>query len=135
MSRIIPIRPEDATGELKKTLDGVKAAFGAVPNGVKVLAVSPAALRGYLRFAGSVASGSLSKADRERVALLTAQRNECGYCLSAHTFAGRAAGVSETELLTSRRGHSKYARSAAVLEFAGSVIDPSATVSLKPASV
>lgn len=123
MFRITPVQPEQATGAVKTSFDAAKAAFGVVPNGIKVLGASPSALRGYLRFAGALASGSLSKAEREQLAVLTAQRNECGYCLSAHTLAGRAAGLSEGELLASRRGDASDPRTAALLQFAGAVID------------
>lgn len=123
MSRITPVQPEEAIGAVKTSFDAAKAAFGVVPNGFKVLGVSPAALRGYQRFAGALASGSLSKAEREQLAVLTAQRNECGYCLSAHTLAGRAAGLSEAELLASRQGHATDPRSGALLQFAAAVID------------
>jgi uncharacterized peroxidase-related enzyme len=129
MFRIAPVQPEDATDDVRRSFDAAKAAFGAIPNGVKVLGASPSALRAYLRFAGSLASGSLSKAERERLAVLTAQRNECGYCLSAHTLAGRAAGLSEAELFASRQGDAGDQRSAALLRFAGAVIDERGAVS------
>ena len=38
---------------------------------------------------GALAKGTLPAATRERIALAIAQVNECGYCLSAHTFFGR----------------------------------------------
>jgi uncharacterized peroxidase-related enzyme len=123
MSRIPLIDPDQATGDLRTTFDAVRSKFGAVPNGVKALGVSPETLRGYLDFAGSLGSGSLSRAERERIAVLTAQLNECGYCLSAHTLAGRAAGLSDDDLAASRDGRAADPRAAALLGFAAAVLE------------
>lgn len=122
MSRITPIQPEDATGDVGRVFDAVRRNFGSVPNGVKVLAASPHALRGYLGFAGALSLGALSKAEQERLAILTATRNECGYCLAAHTYAGRAAGLSEHELEASRAGQAGDERAAALLQLATAVL-------------
>src|SRR5262245_20560778 len=123
MSRIAPVQPQDATGDVKRAFDAVAANFGAVPNGVKVLAASPQALRGYLGFSGALAAGALSKAERERLAVMTASRNQCGYCLAAHTLAGRAAGLSERELQASRSGEAGDARAAGLLRLGAAIID------------
>lgn len=123
MSRIPLIQPADATGELKSTFEAVRGRFGAVPNGVKALGVSPGTLRGYLDFADALGSGSLSRPERERIAVLTAQQNECGYCLSAHTLGGRAAGLSDEELVASRQGRAAEPRAAALLAFASAVLE------------
>ena len=123
MSRIAPIEPNSATGSVKRALDAVRANFGFVPNGVKVLATSPHALRGYLGFSGGLVAGGLTTAERERLAILTADRNECSYCLAAHTHAGRAAGLSDSELQASRKGVARDPRSAALLRLAAAVID------------
>jgi uncharacterized peroxidase-related enzyme len=123
MSRIPLTRPSDATGELKSTFEAVHGKFGAVPNGIRALGVSPATLRGYLGFADALGSGTLARAERERIAVLTAQVNECGYCLSAHTLGGRAAGLSDEELLASRLGSAADPRAAALLAFAVAVLE------------
>lgn len=122
-SRIAPIEPQSAIGGVKRSLDAVEAHLGFVPNGVKVLAASPHALRGYLGLSAGLAAGALSRAERERIAILTAERNECGYCLAAHTHAGRAAGLSEPELQASRAGSAGDPRGAALLRLAAAVID------------
>lgn len=121
MSRLPLTQPAEATGELKSTFEHVRSKFGGVPNGVKALGASPQTLRGYLDFADALGSGSLSRAERERIAVLTAQHNECGYCLSAHTVAGRVAGLSDDDLLASRQGRAADARAAALLAFAAAV--------------
>jgi uncharacterized peroxidase-related enzyme len=123
MSRIPLPDPAQATGDLGETFDAVRGKFGGVPNGVKGIGASPRVLRGYLGFADALANGSLSPAERERIAVLTAQHNECGYCLSAHTLAGRAAGLSDDELEVSRRAQATEPRAAALLALAAAVLD------------
>ena len=123
MSRIPLVQPATATGDLRTTFDTVRSRFGAVPNGIKALAASPSTLRGYLDFTDAVGGGALSRPERERLAVLTAQRNECGYCLSAHTLAGRAAGLSDNDLVASREGWATDPRAAALLAFAAAVLE------------
>ena len=122
-SRVAPIEPHSATDSVKRAFDAVRANLGFVPNGVKVLAASPHALRGYLGLSCGLHTGALSRAERERLAILTAHRNDCGYCLAAHTHAGRAAGLSEAELQASRDGAAGDPRGAALLRLATAVID------------
>lgn len=122
MSRIPLPSAQTATGALKESFDAAHARFGVVPNGVRTLGVSPVALSGFLAFAGAVAAGSLAAAERERIAVLTAQHNRCGYCLSAHTLGARVAGVSNDEIDASRAAKSKDSRAQAILLFADAVI-------------
>jgi uncharacterized peroxidase-related enzyme len=122
MSRIPLARPTAATGDLAASFGAVRARIGAVPNGFKVLGISPTTLRGYLGFSDALAAGSLTAAERERIAVLTAEVNECGYCLAGHLLAGRAAGLSEAELAASRLGEATDTRAAALLRFAGAVL-------------
>lgn len=122
-SRVAPIDPQSAADSVKRTFEAVRANLGFVPNGVKVLAASPHALRGYLGLSAALHAGALSTAERERLAILTAHRNDCGYCLAAHTHAGRAAGLSESELRASRDGVASDRRGAALLRLATAVID------------
>lgn len=49
----------------------------------------PGDLEGYLGLAGGLGKGRLDVATRQRIAIAVAERNGCGYCLSAHTYLGR----------------------------------------------
>src|SRR3954453_7957805 len=123
MSRIPLPAPEAATGTLKESYYAIRARYGAVPNGVRTLGVSPEALRGFLAFSDAMAGGKLARAERESIAILTAQHNKCGYCLSAHTLGGRAPGLTGAELAASRDGRSEAPRAAAILHFAHAVLE------------
>jgi AhpD family alkylhydroperoxidase len=62
--------------------------------------------------------GTLDARFAERIALATAEANECDYCLSAHTFFGAKVGLGEAEVAAARRGESADARIAEGLRFA-----------------
>ena len=103
MNRIQQIDPVDATGKTQQLFTAVQGQLGFVPNLMRVLGNSPAALGGYLSFSGALAGGVLSAQLREQIALAVAEINGCGYCLSAHTLLGGKAGLTPDETLEARR--------------------------------
>jgi len=104
MSRLTQIAPDTATGKTKELLDAVKSKLGLVPNMVRAMANSPAALNAYVQFSGALAGGSLSARNREQIALAVGQVNECNYCLSAHSALGKMAGLTPDQIRDSRQG-------------------------------
>ena len=78
MNQLNVIDPDTATGKAKELLDAVQAKLGMVPNLMRALANSPAALEVYLGF-GALDKGSLSPALREQIALTVAEINNCAY--------------------------------------------------------
>jgi uncharacterized peroxidase-related enzyme len=122
MSRLNVIDPATATGETKQLLDAVKTALGAVPNFIRVLANSPAALNAFLGLHGIAGAGVLEPKTRERIALAVAQQNECQYCVSAHTAIGRKAGLDTAEMLANRQGSSADAKAGAAIAFANALV-------------
>jgi len=131
MSRIsIPASVETAPVAAQPLLRGVNAKLGSVPNLFRLLAVSPAALEGYLGLSGALGHGSLDARTRERIALAVAEYNGCGYCTSAHSFIGRnMAHLDDAEIATNRNGSSTDAKAAAAVEFAVKVVDARGHVS------
>lgn len=122
MSRFKSIDPATATGRTKELLDAVKQKFGMVPNITRLMANSPAALNGYLSFGGALAAGQLDPQLRERIAIAVASANDCDYCLSAHTAAGRMVGLSGEELTAAQQGQSSGKKEAAALQFATKLV-------------
>lgn len=124
MSRITPIDPTTATGRAKELLDAVKAKMGSVPNLTRVMAASPLVLEGYLGLSTALGQpGALSAKVKEQLALDIAEANGCDYCVSAHSFLGKRAGLSESEVTDSRRGLSADSKTDALLRFARTVLD------------
>ena len=83
-----PLIPPPLPARLQSLLAQVQKALGLTPNMTKVMANSPALLRGYLALSGALSGGVLRPGVRERLAIETAEYNGCEYCLSAHTYIG-----------------------------------------------
>ncbi|MBI3897418.1 MAG: carboxymuconolactone decarboxylase family protein [Gammaproteobacteria bacterium] len=129
MTRIASIDPAAASGRAKELLDSTKAQLGRIPNLYGSMAQSPATLDGYLAFRGALGKGVLSVQMRERIALLTAAINDCGYCVSAHTFRGSKIGLSASELAATQQSRSEDPKSAAALQFVDALLERRGLVS------
>jgi len=117
MSNIAAVTESTATPEQQEILTATKKALGIVPNLVSTLAQSPAAANAYLAFSGALSKGSLSAKSRELIALAVGEANSCDYCVSAHTYIGTHAGLTEEEVLDARRGTSSDPKRKAALSF------------------
>lgn len=122
MSRVTVVDPNTATGQAKQLLDAVQGALGIVPNFIRVLANSPAALGAFLGLHGIAGAGALDAKTRERIALSVAEQNACQYCVSAHTAIGRKAGLDNEEILANRHGRSSDAKAEAALVFSRALV-------------
>ncbi|MFE3194849.1 carboxymuconolactone decarboxylase family protein [Nocardia sp. NPDC059240] len=97
----------------------VQKRMGRVPNMTKVMANSDAVLEGYLGLMGALKGGTLPGPTSERIALTVGASNECGYCVAAHTFAGkRVAKLSDAEVEAAKAGTSEDPKEAAAVQFA-----------------
>ena len=122
MSRINIPAPDQTPADTRPLLDAVKKHLGVVPNLMKVIGHSPAALGGYLALSGELAKGALGAKTGERIALAIAEINACGYCLAAHTYLGRnVAKLDEAEIAANRDGASNDPKADAAVRFAASV--------------
>ena len=122
MNRILQLEPAQAAGKTKELFEAVQARWGVVPNLFRVLGVSPAALEGYLHFGDALAGGSLSPGVREQIALVVAEANFCGYCLSAHTFFGDKAGLTNKDIADARHARAAAPQTDAVLKLARGIV-------------
>ncbi len=124
LSRLSIPSVESSHEAAKPLLAAVQQQLGVVPNLMKVIGHSPAALEGYLSLSGALAKGKLSAQLRERIALTVAEFNGCDYCLSAHSYlATHVAKLSAAEVEAARAAQSEDARSAAALQFARRVAE------------
>lgn len=117
MSRI-PLNTNDSTGLLAE----IHQAFGATPNMFKAVSNSPAALKSMWGSFGALGGGKLGAKLGEQIAVAIADRNDCEYCLAAHTVLGRKAGASADEMSAAQAGQSDDPRTAAALRFAVAVV-------------
>jgi len=120
MSRLsIPASIQEAPAASHPLLEAVQQQLGAVPNLFRLVAISPAALEGYLSLSGALGKGELPAATRERIALAVAELNGCNYCLSAHTYLGKnLAKLDDTEMMANRNGGSIDSKADAAVRFA-----------------
>ena len=124
MTRIhTPATVDAAPASTHASLKAVEKQLGVVPNLFRVVANSPTALSGYLQLSAASAQGGLDAATRERIALVVAELNGCGYCLSAHTYLGRnVAKLDDAEITANRNGASNDPKADAAVRFAAAVV-------------
>ena len=75
MPRLKQIEPETTAGRTRELLEQTKARMGKVPNLIKTLANSPAALEAYLGFSDALSNGVIPAQLREQIALAVSEAN------------------------------------------------------------
>ncbi|MBK8738433.1 MAG: carboxymuconolactone decarboxylase family protein [Betaproteobacteria bacterium] len=124
MSRLSIPTVDTAPEASKPLLAAVRKQLGVVPNLMKLVGHSPAALEGYLSLNGALAKGKLNVQLRESIALAVAEYNGCDYCLSAHDYLGRSvAKLSDGEIDAARDGRAQDPHANAALRFARRVAE------------
>jgi uncharacterized peroxidase-related enzyme len=129
MPRITPIKDPQPETPAGTTLAQIEAKLGKVPNAFATIAHSPSALDGYLAFSSALGNGRLTPRQRESIALLVSQVNECQYCLFAHTLTARKAGLNREQVLEARAGRSEDPLNNAILAFTREAIEQRGQVS------
>ena len=123
MPRLKPVRFDRATGRVRELLQSVQATLGMVPNLLLVMANSPVVLEGFLSLRDALDRGVLSDTLREQIALAVAERHRSEYCVAGHAAFGRAAGLSDEEIMDARYGRSSKSKVQAALRFACQVLE------------
>ncbi len=119
MTRIAIPATDQMPAASRPLLDAVSKQLGVVPNLMKVLGNSPAALGGYLSLSGALVNGAIGARTGERIALAIAEFNRCGYCLAAHTYLGKnLAKLDDAEMAANRSGTSSDLKAEAAVRFA-----------------
>jgi uncharacterized peroxidase-related enzyme len=119
MSRIAIPTVEQSPVASQPLLEAVNKQLGVIPNLMKMVGNSPAALEGYLSLNAAMGKSSVDLKTRERIALATAEYNGCEYCLAAHAYLGKnLAKLDDREIDMARDGKSADAKAAAALAFA-----------------
>ncbi len=130
MSRLSIPTIESSPAASLPLLDAVKKQLGVVPNLMKLVGNSPAALEGYLSLNGALGKASLGVKTGERIALAIAEFNACDYCLSAHTYlATKVAKLDSAEIEANRHGRANDVKADAAVKFAINVVQQRGHVS------
>lgn len=122
MSRITAIDPAQAAGKNAELFSAVKSKLGVVPNLMRTLAHSPAALEAYLGLGATLSKGVLPAAVREQLALAIGEANACDYCVAAHSLLGKGAGLSPVAVMGARLARAEDPKVDALLKFAAAVV-------------
>jgi uncharacterized peroxidase-related enzyme len=106
MSRLSVPNLETAAGPSGQIYAEIKKAIGGVPNTFAAIAAhGPAALKVVLAADAVLAEGSLTKRDQEVIKFVISEVAGCDYCLAAHHFLAKLAGVKPAVLKQIRAGH------------------------------
>lgn len=122
MSRLTPVIDKQCVQELEGIARKLHVAAAGVPNYLRLLAQSPAALRAYAQAEAALSKGLLTQHRREEIALAVAEINGSDYCLEIHERAGKQAGLNEEEIRCARQASAVEAKTKAMLGFVQAVV-------------
>jgi uncharacterized peroxidase-related enzyme len=95
--------PETAPAGSRPLLEGIKNAFGFVPNLYAVFAESPTALQGALAIGEAFSKSTLSPAEQQLVALAASEANDCQFCMAAHSTLAKHVAKANPEHVAAAR--------------------------------
>lgn len=97
MTWIRTITPEESEGELRSIFNAIAFARGGVAEVHRAQSLNPRALAAHLALYKAVVfqGSSLSRRDRERIAVVVSRENGCKYCVAHHAAALRHLGDDE----------------------------------------
>ena len=117
MDLLQPIELDEATGEAKALLDGIRQRLPRVPNMLGILGHSPKVLGSYLDLSDAFNS-QLPERLRDLITITVAQIAGGDYLLSFAHVLGKREGLNDEQMSAARRGESSDVKTAAVLRFA-----------------
>lgn len=124
MSRLPLLTIDQADEAAAPALQGVQQQLGMLPNFFAGMAHHPGTLNGFLAAQQAMTADSrLTAAQRELIALAVANANGCHYCVSGHSMAAKAAGVSAEAAQQAQAGKADGAHDQALLDLALAVLD------------
>jgi uncharacterized peroxidase-related enzyme len=129
MARIeLPTR-EQAPAETHEILDAMQLRLGFLPNGLRLLSLSPSALQAYVVLQATM-SHALDAKTREAVALAVSRANGCNYCVATHcSITHTNSQTAPDEITLNLEGKSSDPKRAAAAAFAKRIIDTHGKVS------
>ncbi|MER6099024.1 alkylhydroperoxidase [Streptomyces sp. NPDC001728] len=116
--RLTALTPDQAPGRAGELLADIAERHGSVGEMVSTMAHSPALLDGYLNLSRAMKRVKIPRALSEKLSLAVQEWIGCGTCREAHRAAGRAAGLTETDIELARQGTSTDPREAALIGLA-----------------
>ena len=127
MPRLNTINPEADSGQGADLINRLPKEKQL--NIFKGMANNPGVAKAFMNFSQGVKAGALTEAEHEIVALTTAQKNGCDYCLAAHTQMAQGAGIAEDAVIQIRQGTADNDKHQALLDFTNAILDKNGYVS------
>jgi AhpD family alkylhydroperoxidase len=128
MTRIDPLDPDHAPPTSRTLLTEIIDRHGDAGPMVRTMAHSPALLQGYLQLSRAMRRVGLPRPLSEKVSIAVQEWIGCEMCRAAHAAAGRAAGLTETDIALARGATAIDGREAALLTYAVRVLTEPATL-------
>jgi alkylhydroperoxidase family enzyme len=129
MARLNSVDPASATGKTKELLQLVQQNRGRIPNMIRLMANSPAALGGYVNFATALAGSALSAEIRDAVSILLAADGASDYTLAVVSAIARKTGLTDADIAAAQRAQAKDPRTQAALRFSEILLENRGRVS------
>ncbi len=121
--------PTTATGRARDALTQLWDRHGDnVSAMTRTMAGSPSVLEGYLDLSRAMKRTTLSRPLSEQISLSIQQHLDCAMCLTAHTSAARAVGLSDDDIALARAGTATDPAAAALIAYATQVHRAPSTV-------
>ena len=121
MARIRPVDPDFMPASVASCFLALRRRFGGIPNFFRELAVSPAALHGYVAAREALDEGALPPALRVQIGLAVSAAEDCDYCVTALRTQAVSIPLSNAECDLALRFESAHAKRAAGLRLARAV--------------
>ena len=133
MSRLSVPNLETDAGPSGQVYAQIKKAIGSVPNTFAAIAAhGPAALKAVLAADTVLASGGLTKSDKEIIKLVISEAAGCDYCVAAHSHLAKLVGLAPEIVKQIRDGRpTGDAQRDALVAFVDKLARTSGTVSHK----
>ncbi|MFE3128435.1 hypothetical protein ACFXHD_34035, partial [Streptomyces hydrogenans] len=104
--RLAALTPDQAQGRARELLGDIVERHGSAGEMVSTMAHSPAMIEGYLSLSRAMKRVKIPRALSEKLSLAVQEWIGCGTCREAHESAGRAAGLTESDIALARQGTS-----------------------------
>jgi uncharacterized peroxidase-related enzyme len=118
----VPSRDEVST-DSQLLFDVLKQRLGKVPNLYATMGYSPFALKAFMNLEETLNGGAFDPKEREAIALVVSEVNECAYCLAGHTMLAIKRGFSKEDTLEIRKGAVEDTKLNAIIQLAKAVTE------------
>lgn len=123
MKKIIVPAADQVSPESQQMFESLQKRIGKVPNLYATMGYSARALKAFLDFEATLNGGVFSAKQREAIALVVSEVNQCEYCLAAHSIMAIRSGLTMEETHDIRRGRSNDEKINVIVQLAKSVAE------------